>query len=235
MFIEAIVGLLYPARCAACGALTEGPGFCGDCGISVELRAGPSCPVCDVELQPVAGDRRCGACLKHPPPFERAMALFDYAGPVGDAIRRGKYRGHRDAFRTVVRLTGAALPIELRDDPPSCVAPIPLHPRRVRLRGFDPPLVLAHATARGLGCRLRARALRRLRDTPPQAGRSLTDRRLNVRGAFVAGRGIAGADLLLVDDVLTTGETVAEAARVARRAGAGRVRVLSAARVGRDP
>ena len=115
---------------------------------------------------------------------------------------------------------------------PDWVVPVPLHPRRMRARGFDQALVLARQVGRARRLRVRARALVRVRDTPSQTGLSRTARRRNVRGAFRAARAVPGR-IWLVDDVVTTGATLGEAARALRRAGAKEVIGLCAARAGR--
>ena len=109
------------------------------------------------------------------------------------------------------------------------VVPVPLHPRRLRARGFNPACVLARALARERGIRLDPVALRRVRDTPSQTGLDRRARRRNVRGAFVA-RSRVPPRVWLVDDVVTTGSTLGEAARALHRAGARSVVGICAAR-----
>jgi len=190
--------------------------------------------VCDVHVPAPGPAGRCGECISLPPPFERAWGCFDYSGPVGDAIRAGKYGGRVDGLPVVARALAARLPHELCRDPPEVVLPMPLHWRRLDARGFSPPLQLASAVAGHLRVARRSRWLRRVRHTPRQAGLSDRQRRTNVRGAFRASHRVRGRDVLLVDDVLTTGATARAAAKVLGRAGAGRVRVLAAAYVARD-
>ncbi|MCB9534756.1 MAG: ComF family protein [Myxococcales bacterium] len=232
--IRGFVRLTWPRRCAACGEPCADAWFCGVCGPLVAPRDGPRCVTCDAALPTLGPAHRCGRCLERPPPFERAWGVFDYAGPVGDAVRRGKYGREIACLRAVARVAAAALPDDLRAEPPDRVVPVPLHPRRLRQRGFAPPLVVAHAVARALRVPLARRALRRVVDTPEQAGLGDTARRRNVRRAFRA-QGVDGLDVLVVDDVLTTGATAAAVAEALRRAGATRVRVLAAACVDRAP
>ncbi|MCL4235329.1 MAG: ComF family protein, partial [Deltaproteobacteria bacterium] len=114
-------------------------------------------------------------------------------------------------------------------------APVPLHQRRLRERGYNPPLLVARHLLHRTSVALRPELLRRVRDTPPQRGLSRAGRRDNVRGAFAMreGEGVAGLRVLLIDDVLTTGATAAECARVMLRAGAARVGVVTLARTTR--
>jgi predicted amidophosphoribosyltransferase len=189
--------------------------------------------VCDVSFGAPAPAHRCGRCLDRRPRFERAWGLFDYAGPVGDALRRGKYGRRPEAIEHIGRLVGIHLPTALLAAPPTSVVGVPLHPRRVSERGFSAPRVLACYVACSLGVPLRRRGLRRVRHTPPQAGLNDKARRRNVRGAFAVTRWVPD-DVLLVDDVFTTGATVDAAAAALRAAGASRVRVVCAAYVERD-
>ncbi len=228
------VRLTWPRACAACGALCGDARFCSTCGPLVSPRDAPRCRLCDAELPCPGPSHRCGRCLVRPPTFDRAWGVFDYAGPVGDAVRRGKYGREVAAMRAVARAVGAHLPAELIDDPPGVVVPVPLHPRRLRQRGFAAPLVIAVAVGRALGVRCARRVLTRSRDTPEQAGLADDKRRRNVRRAFVAAS-LREDDVLVVDDVLTTGATASAVADALRGAGARRVRVLAAAIVDRTP
>ncbi len=223
---------LWPACCAACGEVAPGPGLCVACAALTPPRSGPRCRQCDQPLPVEAPAHRCGRCLARPPAFERAWGVFDYAGPVGDGLRAGKYGRRPEIIAALADLVVAALPGELRADPPGAVVPVALHRRRVAQRRFDVPLVLGARIAKGLDVPLARWRLRRVRDTPEQAGLDEKARRRNLRGAFAV-RGAPPLDVLLVDDVLTTGATAHSAADALRRAGAQRVRVLTAALVAR--
>ncbi|MEZ4470668.1 MAG: ComF family protein [bacterium] len=232
LIVEGALDLLWPCACLCCGEAIARPGFCPPCTALVTPRDGPRCARCDTALPTAGPAHECGRCLARKPRFSRGFGVFDYAGPIGDAIRAAKYRRRPDGLPAVSRALVAALPAALREDPPAAVVPVPLHLRRVLDRGIDPPLELAAAVARALGVPLAAHLLARTRDTPAQAGLSEVARRANVRGAFSA-RGASPGDVLLVDDVSTTGATLDAVARVVARAGAARVRVLAAAMVDR--
>jgi ComF family protein len=119
--------------------------------------------------------------------------------------------------------------------PGELVVPVPLHPVRLRQRGFNPAALLARAVARAHGLAVAPRALERLRDTPSQTGLGRRARRRNVAGAFGVRSGERiPARVWLVDDVVTTGATLAEAARALRRAGARQVTAICSARTLRD-
>lgn len=225
--------LVWPVRCCACGVITEPPGLCATCEPGLVPRLDPRCIVCDGQLPQAAPAHRCGRCLARRPRFERAWGVFDYAGPAGDLIRAAKYGQQPAALDALARAVVARWPAALDVDPPGLVIPVPLHPRRVVARGFDPPLRLAARLCRPLGLNRGRRRLLRVRDTPEQAGLDDAARRRNLRGAFVARR-VDGCDVLLVDDVITTGATADMATRALLKAGAARVRVLCGARVERN-
>jgi ComF family protein len=176
----------------------------------------------------------CATCVVHPPAFDvaRAVGLYLAEGtqlnPLARAVRALKFRGHRAVARTL----GEAMARVLPPGPHDLVIPVPLHVSRLRERGYNQAVLLGRALARVTGLRLVPDGLARRRPTPPQADLDATARRLNVRSAFVASPRLAGAVVVLVDDVLTTGATADACARALRAAGARRVSVLT---VGRTP
>lgn len=145
-----------------------------------------------------------------------------------------KFHGDLAALRCCGELLVAALG-EDSPDPATpaalnCVVPVPLHPARLRQRGYNQALELARPLARTLGLPLRHQLLRRIRKTPPQTTLTRRARLRGIRGAFAADSDVSGLSILLVDDVITTGATVAEAGRTLLRAGAASVAVLAVAR-----
>lgn len=193
-----------------------------------DLLAPLACPGCDLHLDP--GERGfCAACEPLLEPLQDCGlgAAYAYGGPLSDAIRRFKYSGRSELAGPLgALLAEAALSLSGAVD---LVVPIPLHPDRLRLRGFDQAALLARPVARALGVPLRVGALRRVRDTRSQAGLRGSERATNVRGCFV---GLLGADdkrVLLVDDVRTTGATLAAAREALVQAGATSIRTLTLA------
>lgn len=155
-------------------------------------------------------------------------AAFLYGGPLADAILRLKYAGRTDLARGLSELfADAALSYAGRVDR---VIPLPLHATRLRERGFNQSALLAAPVARALGVRLDVSCLVRVRPTRDQAGLPRTQRAENVRGAFAVRRPVELGRVLLVDDVRTTGATLATAAETLLRAGAREVCTLALAR-----
>jgi len=176
-------------------------------------------------------DHLCGPCQTDPPPFARARAaaIYEEDGPSGQAIKRFKYNRRLDMLPVMHYWLTRPRCQELVQDA-DLIAPVPLHPRRLKQRGFNQSLLLAQAFP---GVRLERELLTRVRHTPPQTGLNPKERRDNVRGAFNVPRPdlVKGKNVLLVDDVFTTGATVRECARGLRKAGAQQVDVLTVARV----
>ena len=199
----------------------------------VDLLAPLRCPGCDLPLPPpepeapdATPDTRtafcpaCGPLLEPTPewlqPPARASAARLYQGPLADAIRRFKYGGAGWIARPLgALLADSARPFSGEVD---AVVPLALHPSKLRTRGYNPAALLAGPVARALGVPLRVHWLRRLRATRSQAGLARDLRLENVRGAFAAAP-VPGHKLLLIDDVRTTGATLAEAAATLTRAG----------------
>ena len=149
-----------------------------------------------------------------------------YEGAGLELVRRFKFEHRHDARELLVHWLGLRVR-PLRFD---AIVPLPRHPARVRSEGADPVHALARGLARATGVRLFGRALWRARATPPQTGLTLAARRANVAGSFAARPGaLRGRRVLLLDDVATTGATLAEAARALRRAGATRIALAAAA------
>lgn len=221
---DAFLDLLYPPRCAACGDPAPGGGvpFCATCADAIDP-VPPGCARCGLP----GPDPICGGCFAAPPAFSGVQAGGLYGGPLADAIQALKYGGRP----AVARPLGAWLASRVTLPPGALLVPVPLARRRRISRGYDQAALLAGHLARAAGRRHLLGALRRPRETPPQVGRTRAERSRNVAGAFAAGpRPVAGLDLVLVDDVVTTGATADAAAEALRAAGARSVTVVALAR-----
>lgn len=196
------------------GALRD---LAGPCRCPWCLRiAASACPECLAALPPGAEDAR-------------GWAPFAYAGPVAARIRELKFGGDLGAARVLgeamaERLLARAVTL------PSLLVPVPLHPARLRRRGYNQALQLARALAPRLRVAVDFRCARRVRATAEQTHLDAAGRRRNVRGAFAVAPSVAGRHIALLDDVITTGATAAALSQAALEAGAAKVEVWAAAR-----
>lgn len=175
----------------------------------------------------------CADCRFDRFPLEavRSTALFD--GPLRRAIHRLKYRSCRYAARSLAELLIAptsTLDLQSARAGPALVLPVPLHPERERERGYNQAALLGQPLAEALNLPFHRHLLQRVKLTSPQVGLSRRQRRENLHNAFVAGAGLAGRSVLLVDDVTTTGSTLASAAQACLAAGARCVYAVTLAR-----
>jgi ComF family protein len=219
-------GLLLPWRCLLCGAPGgQGLDVCEACARDLP-RNRRCCARCALPL-PVAA-ARCGECLRREPPWDAAWAPFRYGWPLDRLETRFKFAESLAAGRSLATLwLREPAPPEL----PELIVPVPLHRARLRRRGYNQALELARPLARALGVPCRFDLLSRERDTSAQTELDRAARRRNVRGAFRLRAGIAlPAHVALLDDVMTTGATLAECARILKRAGVKRVDVWALAR-----
>jgi ComF family protein len=178
-----------------------------------------TCPQCS---EPTTHGERCGACLKSPPFFDAACAVFPYLFPVDRIIHTLKY-GHQ---LILAPWLGERLGERLANrctSPADLVIPLPLHTGRLRERGFNQAVEIARPLARQLSCPLEIDTVIRRHATRPQAELPLKERAGNVRGAFECARDLAGRSVYLVDDVMTSGATLNECARILKLHGASRV------------
>lgn len=221
-----------PSLCAVCGDWSR-TRVCPGC---VERFAPPAwrCAVCGLHAPP--GVARCGPCLRDPPPFDCTLAGVDYAFPWDRLVQRFKFHQALELARPLAALVERAraiqpaIPIAL----PSLLLPMPLSAIRLAERGFNQAALLARRLSRRLGVPHDPQLLRRLVDSPHQASLPRERRESAVRGVFGLAPGQAsrleGRVVALVDDVMTTGATAAEAARVLRAGGASAVQVWVVAR-----
>jgi ComF family protein len=225
--------VVYVPHCAACDVRVErDQPLCLPCsGTLTEL--GPACPRCAEPLAapPAVECTRCRT-LGEAWPLEAAAAPWRYGGALGRALRRMKFARRPDLARELAPLVAPFLAAVARAAEVDVIVPVPLHWRRLALRGFNP----AQAVAEACGVDVDARSLVRTRATLPQTGLSGSERVHNVKGAFVVPerrvKRIECKRVLLVDDVITTGATMAAAARELRAAGAAAIVAFAVARAG---
>ena len=241
VFATKIVGALalfiYPPSCAGCGQFLESERleyFCPDCLGTLELISEPYCPVCGVPyVTEIPSPHLCGDCLAGVHYFDRARSTGSYRGSLKEVLHRFKYGGRTSLARPLVQMLIAPGRHLAQMHTLDRIIPVPLHPKRLRQRGFNQAALLATRVGAALKLPVDYASLKRSRWTEPQTGLTRRQRAANVRGAFhlKAPEKVQGKGILLVDDVFTTGETVNRCVRVLKKDGEAReVVVLTVAR-----
>jgi ComF family protein len=228
---RSVESLLFPLACRLCGiALAPGPALCHACQGDLPWLVA-TCRQCGQPLPETAAGGRCGRCQQQPPAYDATTAALHYGPPVDYLIRRLKFSGElglapllADLLATRIRARAAPLP--------ELLLPVPLHLARLRERGFNQATQLARRLGSRLDIALDYRLCRRQRRTAPQSLLPVGERRRNVRDAFTLAGGVPASHVAIVDDVMTTGHTVDELARLLRRAGVQRIEVWVIARAG---
>jgi ComF family protein len=222
---QKLAAVLLPSHCFLCGASAGSRCLCEGCAADLPALPVDACPNCQL---PTIDGMACGACLKSPPAFDSLASAFSYEFPADRLILALKYRAH---FGLAAWLAESIAP--RLNDAAKCadaIVPLPLHPARMAGRGFNHSMEIGRRLASLTGIPLMPQALAKIRATPSQAGLPAKTRKANLKGAFAAAPAVQGLRLLLLDDVLTTGATLGEAARCLKAAGASRVDAATAMR-----
>jgi len=225
-----LLDTLFPPTCLLCGAPGSGDlDLCEGCAGALPWNrhccARCALPFDGAELEGAL----CGACQRRAPPYERCLAALRYETPVPSLVGAAKFRGRMNAVRVLGQLLARS--VQAAGEPlPEVLVPVPLHRRRLAERGYNQALEIARVVARQFELPLEPGCCDRGVATLPQAGLDEGSRRRNIRGAFRARSPLGLHHLAIIDDVVTTGSTVEELARVLRRAGAGPIQVWALAR-----
>ena len=205
---------LFPRRCVFCATKLNGGWWCASCADDLP-KINCQCPSCGI---PLSSTRTCGRCQTRRPQFDLTIAPLTYATPLTGLIHRFKYRAQlalteplAELFLATARLPGLA---------PEALIPVPLHPNRLRRRGYNQAAELARAIANRLDLPTADHLALRKQATTAQADLPLAQRSSNVRGVFAVHKPMPCSRMAIVDDVMTSGATVNELARMLRAAGA---------------
>ena len=229
---------LLPARCIACGdngglilgRSTHAPlDLCESCYQQFPFNY-HACRGCSLPLSTATSELLCGQCLRAPTPYQRSFCAFEYLYPIADLVRHYKYGDHV----ACARLLGELLADHLRSHHPlpwpECIIPVPLHTRRYQQRGYNQVIEIGRFLSSRLKLPLRPDVLQRIRATPEQASLTRTERQKNLRHAFRVVSPHPPAHVAILDDVITTGSTVAEVASTLRNSGVAQIEVWGVAR-----
>ncbi len=216
--LSAGVDLFLPPACLLCGQLLP-PGFdpqefCAECQASMPPLGRSHCSCCSQPFPASSSQHLCATCLQRPPAFSIVHAACSYQERVKDAIHQLKYRNQVNLAEPLGKLLGKSLEVAEVSFKPDCIIPVPLHPGRLKKRGYNQALEISRPLARKMQVPIDTTLLQRTLKTPPQQGLTAAERRSNLRNAFIVTTTTSARKILLVDDVMTTGETVRECSRV---------------------
>ena len=240
--LKSLIDLIYPPRCFICqtflqdqGALQEGQSlpFCQTCFKDFTTITSPICSLCGRPFsEGIEQDRVCEDCIRKRPSYDLARAPYLYDGAPMRAIHELKYARRSHLADSLGRLLASFAQNWIGELKGVVIMPVPLHPRRLRARGFNQSLLLARCVASKTGSDLDFLSLRRTKFTKPQTELSSEERKKNVRKAFevVNAEPVKKRTILLVDDVATTGSTLNECSKALKQAGADSVLCLVLAR-----
>jgi ComF family protein len=215
--------LLFSPHCILCKASDGGRlGICDACTKALPWHA-DYCPQCAL---PSIQSQLCGDCLTSPPDFDDTQALFRYAFPINAMLQQYKYGQAMYLAETLATLIVEQLNLDAR----ARLLPMPLHPDRLQVRGFNQSLEIARLISQKTGMNFDYTSCQRVKSSPPQASLSLKERVMNMRNAFSCTQNLAGQHILLLDDVMTTGATLNSLAKTVKQAGAAKVSCIVAAR-----
>ena len=222
-----------PPQCRFCRSTLLGhknPFLCDKCAAAVEWIGEGACRGCGFPAGPYASlGESCRHCRGKKLNLTAAAAVARYRGGARSMVLALKFRGETEMVRPMAALM--ALRLEKTEIPrPDWVVPVPLYPKRVRMRGFNQAELLAAAVAKRSGFETRTDVLVKTVNAKPQSLLKREERFANASGAYAASEEMTGKSVLLVDDVMTTGATLADCARACRAAGAKRVYALVFAR-----
>jgi len=229
-----LLELFYPSNCVGCGYPQQaGILLCASCKATTPRIEAPFCSRCSRPFEGmIDGDFECPNCEDLSPAYDCVVSKYQAKGVLRDLIHRFKY-GRQYYLRRVLAdyLLGAMGEVRILAIPPDCIVPVPLHPTRVRERGFNQAEALAEIVSKWVKIPI-VHCIERRRYTQTQTRFDRTERMRNLRNTFALrkNRDVRGKHSLLVDDILTTGSTLHECALVLRGAGAASVRAITVAR-----
>lgn len=232
-YLKKISRHLLPYTCILCHApARSNQDLCHACHIELPILP-QSCPRCaKIFTAPLNPNLVCGACLQHPPAFDATYALFSYQPPITKLIMELKF--HQSLINA--RLLGELMANTIKNQwypnksLPDVIMPVPLHHKRLRERGFNQTLEIARPIRDALHIPIDTTSCQRLKYTEPQARLSMEKRQTNIKNSFSVTANLAGQHIAVLDDVITTGQTIQALSNTLKIAGAARIDIWACAR-----
>ena len=231
--LETLSSLVFPVLCEICGqALNPNPpsGICEKCAASIKKIAAPHCHGCGRTL--IGQTLRCADCQNESYSYDSVFACASYEGPMRELIHAYKFKHRKYLKHFFIRMAEEFIRSNIRCTHLEITLPVPIGAHRSLERGFNQSELISMAIARNLNLRHSSGNLVRTKSETAQSLLTKNDRKINVKGAFSVKRPelLKSKNLLLIDDILTTGQTASECARILKEAGASSVTVLAMAR-----
>lgn len=231
MIGERIVDIIFPARCHLCGELRPygDAGVCAECGKALGYVKEPVCLKCGKTIE-ASSDEYCSDCMRIPKSFEKCFPAFNYEGRIKDSLYEFKYknqRGHADFYCDgIMKRHGKELNAISLDG----IVPVPVHPHKKRIRGYNQAELIAGRLSKALNVPVYPEYLIRREDTDPQKELDDRERMKNLKNAFIISENVVKLDtVLLVDDIYTSGATMEACTEALYKAGVGKVYCTSVA------
>lgn len=227
-WLQQLLYTLFPGTCILCDAASHrNLDLCMGCEQDLPLLEN-ACLRCSIPLS--QGQTLCGRCFSKTPPYERCVALYRYVPPIDQLIIDFKYNRKLLIGKILAYLLAMHLQSLYQDDAPELLIPVPLHPKRLRDRGFNQALEIAVVVSDHCRIPIDNRCCRRVKNTDAQRNLSARQRQININKAFTIDREITARRVAIVDDVVTTGATVTELSKELLKHGAQEVHVWAVAR-----
>lgn len=228
-----IINTIFPPSCIACKATTRDVGtLCATCWNHINFITPPFCPKCSAPLEQYSDhDMVCGACMASPPPYNTARALMHYDKHSKPIITQLKYNDKTHFSKYIAEWLYPRFKSLI--DPSDFIIPVPLHPKRLRMRRYNQSALIAkHLTEKTQNAQFAADALIRTKNAPPQTNLTYKQRIKNLHHSFECSKrdDIKNKVILLIDDVITTGTTVSQCSKTLLEAGAKEVNILALAK-----
>lgn len=231
MSIKKLLSWLLPYTCILCGSPAQSAqDLCNACRLDLPLPQN-TCKICATALS-VLGDITCGVCLQQTHPFDVTYALYDYQAPIDTLLLELKFNQALVHARVLGELMAEKIITEwYKIRPlPQVIIPVPLHPQRLKERGYNQAVEIARPIARASGLPLNVKDCKRIKYTAPQAMLPAKERQHNVKQAFDSQARFDHQTIAVIDDVITTGNTVREFCQLLKNKGAKQIDVWCCAR-----